>query len=67
MRAAVVEKYGPPEVVQIRDLPLPRVAAKSVLVRVAATAVTSGDARIRGANFPDGFGTLSRLALWMNP
>lgn len=63
MRAAVVEKYGPPEVVQIRDLPLPRVGAKSVLVRVAATAVTSGDARIRGANFPDGFGTLSRLAL----
>lgn len=63
MRAAVVEAYGPPEVVKIRDLPLPRVGPKSVLIRVTATAVTSGDARIRGANFPDGFGILSRLFL----
>ncbi len=63
MRAADVEAYGPPEVVKIRDLPLPPVGPKSVLIRVTATAVTSGDARIRGANFPDGFGILSRLFL----
>jgi NADPH:quinone reductase-like Zn-dependent oxidoreductase len=34
-----------------------------VLARVAAVAVTSGDARIRGARFPAGFGLPARLAL----
>ena len=61
MLAAVAEEYGPPDVVKLRDLPVPRVAPRSVLVRVTAAAVTSGDARIRGANFPDGFGRVSRL------
>jgi NADPH:quinone reductase-like Zn-dependent oxidoreductase len=31
-------------------------------VRVEAAAVTSGDARIRGARFPDGFGPFARMA-----
>ncbi|GAB08449.1 putative oxidoreductase [Gordonia araii NBRC 100433] len=61
MIAAVAEEYGPPEVVKLRDLPLPRISPTAVLVRVDAAAVTSGDARIRGANFPDGFGRVSRL------
>lgn len=68
MRAAVVSVYGPPEVVEIRDVEEPRPGPKQVLVQVAAAAVTSGDARIRGAHFPDGFGALSRLAFgWRRP
>ncbi|MFT3900808.1 MAG: NAD(P)-dependent alcohol dehydrogenase [Gordonia sp. (in: high G+C Gram-positive bacteria)] len=62
MRAAVVSAYGPPEVVSILDRPIPTPTSQQVVVRVSAAAVTSGDARIRGANFPDGFAIPSRLA-----
>ena len=70
MRAAVVPVYGPPEVVEIRDIDRPEPGPKQVLVRVVAAAVTSGDARIRGARFPDGFGALAaglRLAAARRP
>lgn len=66
MRAAVVERYGPPEVVRIADVPRPEPKPTDVLVRVAAVAVTSGDARIRGARFPAGFGPFARLAFGIN-
>jgi len=62
MRAAVIRSYGGPEVVQVRELPRPEVGRGQVLVRVAAAAVTSGDARIRAARFPPGFGPFARLA-----
>jgi NADPH:quinone reductase-like Zn-dependent oxidoreductase len=62
MRAAVVRRYGPPEVVEVQDLVRPEPRGGEVLVRVEAAAVTSGDARIRGARFPDGFGPFARLA-----
>ncbi|WP_034061519.1 NAD(P)-dependent alcohol dehydrogenase [Lacinutrix jangbogonensis] len=61
MKAAVFTKYGPPEVVQIKEVDKPTIKENQVLVRVSATAVTSGDARIRGFNIPLGFRTLSRL------
>lgn len=62
MRAAVVERYGDPEVVRVvhRDDPVPR--RGQALVRVHAAAVTSADARIRAARFPPGFGAPARLA-----
>jgi NADPH:quinone reductase-like Zn-dependent oxidoreductase len=63
MRAAVVDRYGPPEVVNVREVPEPAPTAKQVLVRVRATPVTSGDARIRAARFPPGFAPFARLAL----
>jgi NADPH:quinone reductase-like Zn-dependent oxidoreductase len=62
MRAAVADRYGPPEVVRIVEIPQPAVGADEVLVRVEAVAVTSGDARIRGARFPTGFAVPARLA-----
>ncbi|XVV00325.1 NAD(P)-dependent alcohol dehydrogenase [Actinosynnema sp. CA-248983] len=62
MRAAVVDRYGPPEVVRVAEVPRPAPRADQVLVRVAAVAVTSGDARIRAARFPSGFGLFARLA-----
>lgn len=62
MRAAVVPRYGPPEVIEVRDVARPAPGAHEVLVRVEAAAVTSGDARIRGARFPDGFAPFARLA-----
>lgn len=63
MRAAVVREYGPPGVVRVEELEDPVPGPQDVLVRVRATAVTSGDARIRGARFPRGFAPFGRLAL----
>ena len=63
MRAAVVREYGPPGVVRVEHLEDPVPGPQDVLVRVRATAVTSGDARIRGARFPRGFAPFARLAL----
>lgn len=63
MKAAVVERYGPPEVVRILEVPRPVPRDDQVLVRVEAAAVTSGDARIRGATFPPGFAVPGRVAL----
>lgn len=63
MRAAVVERYGPPEVVSVVERPDPVAGKGQVLVRVHATALNSGDARIRGCRFPRGFAVPGRLAL----
>jgi NADPH:quinone reductase-like Zn-dependent oxidoreductase len=62
MRAVVVDRYGPPDVARVVEVPRPVPRQDEVLVRVVAAAVTSGDARIRGARFPPGFGLLARLA-----
>ena len=48
MKAAVCERYGPPEVVQIKDVPMPVPKAGELLVESRATTVNSGDARLRG-------------------
>ena len=63
MLAAVADRYGPPDVVSVREVPRPTPRADQVLVQVASTAVNSSDARIRGARFPSGFGVPARLAL----
>lgn len=68
MKAALVERYGPPEVVSVRDVPDPVAGKGQVVVRVRATTVNSGDARIRGCRFPPGFALPGRLALgWDGP
>ncbi len=61
MQAAFATAYGGPEVVQLRDVPDPVPKANEVLVRIRATTVSSGDARLRGARFPAGFGPIARL------
>lgn len=49
--------------VRVREVPSPTVGSRDVLVRVFAASVNSGDARIRGARFPRGFGVLARAAI----
>ena len=63
MMSASVDGYGPPEVITVRAAPIPVPRVGEVRVRVAAAAVTSGDARIRAARFPRGFGFLARLGI----
>ena len=52
MRAVTCRRYGPPEVLRIEEIPSPSVGPKDVRVRVHATTVTSGDARLRACRGP---------------
>ena len=63
MKAAVVERYGPPEVVQVRDVPAPSPGPGEVLIRAHATTVNSGDARVRALRVPRGMAPLMRMRL----
>jgi NADPH:quinone reductase-like Zn-dependent oxidoreductase len=51
MRAAVTTRYGPPEVVEIREVPTPTPADNEVLVRVRASSVCFGDRMLRSGPF----------------
>jgi NADPH:quinone reductase-like Zn-dependent oxidoreductase len=52
MRAIVCTRYGPPEVLQLRDLPKPQPKGSEVLIRIAATTVTASDCIVRAFNMP---------------
>jgi NADPH:quinone reductase-like Zn-dependent oxidoreductase len=61
MRAIVCERYGPPDVLRLREMATPVPKDDEVLVRVRATTVTSADCRVRSMTVPLGFGLVSRL------
>ncbi len=63
MRAWVVTRYGGPEVLALRDVPVPRPGPGEVLIRVEATTVSSGDRRVRALDLPPGMGLAGRFAL----
>ena len=51
MKALIYERYGGPEVVQVAEVDPPSLGEGDILVRVHASAVNTGDWRIRAAAF----------------
>lgn len=62
MKAAVYRGYGPPDVVEIAEMPTPEPKDDEVRIRVVASTVSSGDWRARSLQLPKGFGPLGRVA-----
>lgn len=48
MKAIVYEAYGPPEVLEVRELPKPSAGEKDILIRIRAVEATKSDCEMRG-------------------
>ncbi len=52
MKAIVCTKYGPPEVLQLKEVDKPTPGKDEVCIKIFATAVTSSDTIVRGFKLP---------------
>jgi NADPH:quinone reductase-like Zn-dependent oxidoreductase len=63
MRAVVCPKYGPPDVLQIKEVEKPVPKDHEILVKVFATTVTVADVRTRSFTVPNSVWLPARIAL----
>jgi NADPH:quinone reductase-like Zn-dependent oxidoreductase len=52
MKAIICTRYGPPDVLQIREMEKPVAKENEVCIKILATAVTASDLYIRGSQVP---------------
>jgi len=61
MKAIVYEKYGSPDVLELKEVEKPTPKEDEVLIKVFATTATLYDCWVRSSTAPAGFGILSRI------
>ena len=65
-RAIVWTRYGPPEGLQLADVPKPTPKDDELLIRIRATTVTAGDCELRGLSFSIGLRLLVRMLMGLS-
>jgi NADPH:quinone reductase-like Zn-dependent oxidoreductase len=66
MRAAVIARHGGPDVIELRDVPMPRPGPHDVLVRVSAAGCNNTDIWTREGSYGSADGS-GRKAGWLGP